>query len=147
MSKFIVRSATVEDHKALVALAKTSKYTKDFSNRMMFSSDAAYEKGWIRLAEEEDGTIIGFTCVRHKSRFPETMLYFIVVDPEYRSQGIGEILIKDAVQHAPTNMMRLNVMKDNTQAKKFYDRLGFTVAGVAIDGTAWSLEKEFQDVD
>lgn len=87
-----IRQATTEEHDTLLKIAKTSKYTKDFSNRVMFSSDAMYEKGWIYVAEYE-GTAVGMACVRHKVRAPETMLYFIAIDPEWRSHRIGEALV------------------------------------------------------
>jgi ribosomal protein S18 acetylase RimI-like enzyme len=137
-----------QDHKALVALAKTSKYTKDFSNEVMFSSEAAYAKGWIRLAENEDGEPIGFYCVRHKVRAPVTMLYFIVVHPDCRDHGVGELLMEDLEQQARAQCkvgqayaIHLNVAKDNTGAIRFYERLGFNIIGDhAIKGTAFTME-------
>lgn len=136
------RAATEADHKELVKIAKSSEYTKDFSNRVMFSNTAAYEKGWIRVAVQLE-RIVGFTCVRHKARTPETMLYFVTVDPEVRSQGIGEGLLNDVMEHGPHRLMALNVMKKNTRAVKFYKRLGFTIAGEAMDGNAHRMEREW----
>jgi len=144
MSELKFRAATPADHAELVKLAKTTEYTRDFSNKLMFSSDDAYAKGWIRVATIE-GDIVGFTCVRHKSRKPflETMLYFVVVDPAHRSQGIGELLLEDAMFHGPHTMMRLNVMKKNARAVSFYKRLGFRIAGVSLEGHAYSMEREY----
>lgn len=141
-SEITLRPAKSEDHDEILKIAKQSKYTKDFSNRVMFSSDDAYEKGWIRVAEV-DGKIVGFTCVRHAKRWPETILYFIGVDDEHKSQGIGEDMIHMVMASGPHSRMRLNVMKDNVRAQQFYERLGFEVSGVAINGEAWSMTKEF----
>ena len=71
---YSIRAATPDDHPDILAVTKTSKYTKDFSNRVMFSSDAAYEKGWIMIAENPGTKMLGFTCVRHKVREPVTMV-------------------------------------------------------------------------
>mgnify|MGYP000844613663 CR=1 FL=1 len=142
MTEVTFRKAVEEDHVALVKLAKTSKYTKDFSNRVMFSSPLVYEKGWIAVAEVK-GQIVGFSCVRHKTRWPETVLYFIIIDEAYRSLKIGEKLIEYVMNDGPHTSMRLNVMKDNEAAKRFYDRLGFNVVGYAINGDAYSMTKEF----
>ena len=136
-------AATEADHEELVRLAKTSKYTKDFSNRVMFSSPVAYARGWI-IKAVRDGKIVGFSCVRHKVRQPEVMLYFIVVDPEFRSKGIGEFLIRHTMQSAPSRRMALNVMKDNDRAIAFYRRLGFQEDGEAMDGLALRLTREFR---
>lgn len=137
----LVEEATKADHKELVRIAKTSKYTKDFSNSLMFSSDVAYAKGWIMKAIL-NGKIVGLSCVRHK-RDGTTMLYFVTIDPECRSKGIGEKLLTWVMMRGPHQRMRLNVMKDNTKAIAFYDRLGFAVVGEAMKATAWQMEKTF----
>lgn len=142
MSKTVFRRARHDEHADLVRLAKTSKYTQDYSNAQMFSSENAYAKGWIRVAEI-DGVVVGLTCVRHKTRHPETMLYFVVTHPDYRSQSLGEQMLNDVMLHSPHRVMRLNVMKDNERAVNFYLRLGFKVVGTAIGEQALSLEKEY----
>lgn len=142
--KTYLENATVEDHNQIVAIAKTSPYTKDFSNRVMFSSDAAYEKGWIKIAIQE-AQIVGFTCVRHKVRDPETMLYFITVLPDWRSQGIGELLLDEVMRTGPHQLMALNVMKENERAVQFYQRLGFEVTGEAMNGEAHRMERTWLD--
>lgn len=142
---FNFRVATPADHDDIFKVAKTSKYTRDFSNRMMFSSDAAYEKGWIRVATlaegDRRGQIVGFTCVRHK-RNGKTMLYFVTVHPDLKGHGVGKDLLDDVMENSPHKTMELNVMKDN-EAVKFYERLGFTVVGDAMKGEAWRMEKDW----
>lgn len=137
-----IRPATLEEHKELVRLANSSIYTKDFSNQLMFSGPDAYRKGWITIAL--DGSkIVGMSCVRHKVRVPETMLYFVVIEPDYRSRGIGEELLGHVMQHGPHSKMALNVMKENERAIKFYKRLGFRVAGETMKGQALKMEREY----
>jgi ribosomal protein S18 acetylase RimI-like enzyme len=127
------------DHKALLAIAKTSPYTRDFSNEVMFSSENAYSKGWIRMLclNEEP---IGFYCVRHKSQGDrETALYFITVLPGYRSLDAGRHLMDDLKAQSPTGIIRLNVAKDN-RAVSFYERHGFTKIGESLGGKGWRME-------
>lgn len=137
---YIVRDGRVEDHKELVKVAKTSPYTGDFSNRVMFSSDAAYDKGWIRVIYK-DGEILGYYCVRHKSRGEKaTALYFITVRPEWRSKNLGLILLEDMKARSPAGIIQLNVAKKNEAARRFYERHGFTVTGESLGGAGWSME-------
>ncbi len=137
-----IRTAVVEDHNEILKVAKQSKYTKDFSNTVMFSSPEAYAKGWIRVAEE-DGKVVGFTCIREKVRQPETVLYFITVDKDTKGKGVGKLLIQDIIDRTRHNTLALNVAKDNAEAKQFYDTLGFVVAGESLAGKGWALRKSW----
>ena len=124
--KFI--QATVEHHKAIVELAKVSRYTLDFSH-MMFSAPVMYERGWIWIAQQEKGSVVGFSCVRHKKRQPETKLYFIGVHPNVQGCGIGRKLLRVVEQNSPHPVVVLDVEEDNVGALVFYKRLGYnTVA-------------------
>ena len=136
-------------HDQLVALAKSSPYTKDFSNRLMFSSDDAYRKGWIcgTFLTEPAGTRqlkpIAMSCVRHKTRVPETMLYFVVVHPKYRQEGHAMRLLRWVMLRSPHDKMALNVMKDNKPALAFYAKNGFQVDGEAMQGEALRMSRIF----
>ena len=134
--------ANVEQHLQLVKIAKTSEFTKYFSNRIMFSTDQAYEKGWIRVAFDEDTEEpVGFYCVRQKVRGDkETMLYFITVKPEWRDKGVGEALLTDMKDNSPSRLIRLNVDKEN-RAVHFYERHGFNIISTeALGGDGFAME-------
>ena len=135
-----------QDHKALVRFAAKSKYTRDFSNELMFSSEAAYNKGWILKCVDDEGNIIGMSCVRHKSREPVTMVYFIIVAESVRGMGIGRKLLKQLVKDGPHTTIQLSVMKDNTEAMQFYKRLGFKIVGETMKGKANLLQAEEKDL-
>lgn len=131
-----------EHHRRICAMARTSPYTRDFGS-IMFSSEAAYEKGWIRIGVVGRG-IVAFTCVRHKTRSPETKLYFITVQPEYRGLGIGQQMMGDLEEQTPHRRIVLDVAKTNEDARRFYERLGYVVVSEnGIRGTAWTLAKEW----
>lgn len=138
----MIRTATVADHEAILKVAKQSKYTRDFSNRVMFSSDAAYEKGWIQVFEL-DGEIVGFTCVREKIRQPEVVLYFITVDKNHGGKGIGHRLINNIRSRTKHRRLVLNVAKDNQEARAFYAALGFTETGESLGGSGLALKREW----
>lgn len=137
--KFSIRMANPADHKEILAVAKQHKCTRDFGSHM-FSPTAAYDKGWIRVAVTQLGTIVGFTCVRQKVRTPVTELYFIGVSEMLRSHGIGDMLLADLWQHSEHKRIGLNVERTNTGAVKFYLRHGFQVTGESLKGKGFRME-------
>lgn len=141
MTTMSFRLAEASEHKAIYEIAKMSPYTRDFSNQVMFSSEAAYEKGWIRVAALPDGRLVGFSCVRHKTRQPKTMLYFIGVHEEARSLGVGHELLEDLMRHSPHRTLELNVALDNVRAQQFYLREGFRIVTELPDKGVWRMEK------
>jgi ribosomal protein S18 acetylase RimI-like enzyme len=148
-----IRPATKADHAVLSKIAASHRAGQGFTH-FMFSGDAAYEKGWIRVVEM-DGRIVGFTCVRHKARQPKTMLYYIIVDKDYRSGslktgpsggtipivGVGQALLDDLIKTTPHRCIELSCLKDNEPALKFYAKNGFAQQGEALKGKGWHLEK------
>jgi ribosomal protein S18 acetylase RimI-like enzyme len=133
-----VRRAQAGEHPLLLQVARQSPFTKDFSNRVMFSTPAAYEKGWILRADfssaRDNEVPLGISCVRHKSRSLQTVLYFICVRPEGRRMGVGRALIEEIMRESPHDEMVLNVMKSNAEARAFYRQLGFQESGVETLG-------------
>lgn len=64
----------------------------------------------------------------------EIRLADVALLPEYRSGGTGTSLIKDLMTEAVNTQkpIRLQVEKPNVQARRLYDRLGFTTTGENI---------------
>lgn len=106
---------------------------------MMFSPDAAYEKQWIWCAEI-DGEIVGLFCVRHYARKKGTKLYFLVVDPKHRNEGIGQALLNKLKEIAQDSLVTLDVAQENNGAVRFYGRYGFIVVGKHPKMDAWVME-------
>ncbi len=136
-----IRRATPRDHKAILAIAKRWKVLSAFGHQM-FSGPAAYDKGWVRVFED-GGTIVGFTCVRHKVRDPETSLYFIGVDPDCQRTGIGFLLLRDLKEQSPHRRIVLSVTKDNESAIPFYEKHGFVRLGESLKGKGWKMALEW----
>lgn len=112
---------------------------------MMFSGPEAYSKGWIRVFDGGRSGLLGFTCVRHKVRQPETSLYFIGVHPNCKHTGIGTRLLEDLKLQCPNKKIILNVMKGNNEALRFYEKHGFVQVGESLGGKGIQLTLEWDD--
>lgn len=141
--------ATQEDHKRLCEIARGHYAGSGFSH-FMFSGEAAYQKGWIRVAVTDiemgnlpAGTIVGFTCVRQKVRQPETKLYYILVDPRVRRAGIGQLLLDDLIASSPSRKIALDCLKNNAEALAFYRKNGFDIVGESLKGKGHHLSKHW----
>jgi len=121
----IISANKPEHHKLLSKLGRTNRYTEYFDGHF-FSHDKAYENEWIRIAIIE-GQIVGLSCVRHKIRTPETMVYYMVVHPDFQGQHIGTILLRDLEERSPHARVVLKTMKSNTRAFDFYKKHGYEV--------------------
>lgn len=141
MSSYRIVPATRDMHNELQRIARTSKFTKDFGS-IMFSSEAAYEKGWIQVAvNAHTGKPGGFYCVRQKVRTPVTELYFITVEPELRDLGLGAMLLRHLEESSKLERVEFHVDKTNEAALRFYQRHGYIIIGEGIKGTAHRLQK------
>lgn len=76
----------------------------------------------------ERGLDIGRLYLAHLSE--EVRLMDIALLPDYRGRGIGGALMRDIMAEAAAlgHLVSLHVEDDN-RAKRFYERMGFTVAG------------------
>lgn len=121
----IVRLGQEDELKQLLRIARASRYTKDFSNRI-YSGTEAFNRGQVLVAQQTpDSSLLGFVSFRHCVRKPQTTVYFIAVDPGHRSLGIGETLLVDLLERSPHSRIVLNCENSNTDALRFYYRLGF----------------------
>jgi [ribosomal protein S18]-alanine N-acetyltransferase len=77
------------------------------------SRDQEKEETWAYLIFSREGHLIS-----------------LAVHPNYRRRGIGEILVRKALETLPVKRMRAEVRRSNRGARAFYQKLGFQIAGV-----------------
>ena len=96
------------------------------------------------LVAEKDGEVIGFAhlVLIKAKKVPclksEISLYLqdLVVTAEYRSQGIGTILMNEAKKYGKENgadFFRTQVFPQNTDGLRFYERNGFSEKMITIE--------------
>ena len=91
------------------------------------SDELQAEGGVFKIALAEDKAV-GFCALRVLS--DESELYQIAVSDAYRRQGIGRMLLDDAVstvKQASVKKMFLEVRASNKPAVRLYEKCGFTL--------------------
>ncbi|MYY00245.1 GNAT family N-acetyltransferase [Streptomyces sp. SID486] len=87
----------------------------------------------VNLVAERDGEVAGWAAhgpYRDGAAEPgDAELYAIYVDPAHLGRGIGRALLAASVERCPCPRMLLWVLKDNTPARRFYERAGFHADG------------------
>jgi diamine N-acetyltransferase len=92
------------------------------------------------LIAEEDGRKIGYLAARPKPMSYRKSKYFeienIGVIPEYRSKGIGTMLMNECLKWAKSQGFQkayLNAYFDNHSAIEFYKRNGFSEIDLSLE--------------
>lgn len=93
-----------------------------------------------QLVAERAGQVVGWASVGpHRDgevHTEEAELYALYGDPAHLGTGVGRALLTEAVaRSAARPRMLLWVLRDNTRARRFYERAGFGPDG-AEDGTS-----------
>ena len=105
-----------------------------FSNpwsKQSFADGMANEKVQKFFTAISDGKIVGYICIFHI--FEDGELLNIAVAPDYRKQGIGQILIDKMFDYLKTqevNRISLEVRESNVSARNLYLKNGFSPVGI-----------------
>jgi ribosomal protein S18 acetylase RimI-like enzyme len=87
------------------------------------------------VAVDGAGKVVGWACVGpYRGEVAPGELYALYVRPSLIGSGIGRALMDTAHTHARTHgftSIRLWVLRDNTRARRFYERAGYTPDGTA----------------
>src|SRR5260370_40159002 len=143
LKKLVGRGPKMEDMLAIterVRVCDVDEYCLAGSTMEDLASN--WHQPWFNLATDawvivtNKGQAVGFTCVWHRDY--EQIFTFVCVHPEYRSRGIGTLLLRlveeRARQHVrnarPSSQVTLcsTVSSLNEQAKRLFEREGYTPA-------------------
>lgn len=127
----LLRLGSAEDIPQIKKIADSNKRYLGFTVRAIISD--AITKGELHVATLE-AVIIGF--VRwHKRRDGWVTIYEIVVDDQFRKQGVGRMLMR-VIEGSPA---RLKCHSKNP-ATDFYHRLGFETISTELSRGGKQLE-------
>ncbi len=135
---FTVRDARLEDAPVLAALMTELGYPTsplDMSaglNRVL--ADPAFR---TLVAETVERKVVGFAGFRVGPTFEGDVLegevVALVVDPDYRSQGVGAVIVtagEDWALSRGASTMMLGTRGDRVRAQTFYERQGYQADGL-----------------
>ena len=80
------------------------------------------------MPEERFSKLVGFLVWRELAP-GEAEILNVVIDPEFRRRGLGRILLKEVFQ-VHHGKVFLEVRESNSDARSFYQALGFEQVGV-----------------
>ena len=97
------------------------------------------ERGNPQLVAEDAGQIVGWCDVRRESvpTYAHEGSLGMGLLPDYRGHGLGERLIRaalDAARHAGFERISLSVYAQNTRAIALYRKVGFVHEGTRVRG-------------
>jgi N-acetylglutamate synthase-like GNAT family acetyltransferase len=122
----LIRRAESRDLNAIKRLADENRAALGFVLRPALA--AAIEQGWVLVAEQAKGELVGFVHYRHR-RDAQTTLHEICVADGFRTKGIGRRLVVTLVMEAAAlekTRIQLKAPVD-IPANAFYQTVGFAL--------------------
>jgi len=82
----------------------------------------------------EDDSVIGYVIAIGQGG--QGMIQSIAVSPESRGKGVGELLMKAAIEHLARRFRRVSLLvdADNEKAIRLYHKMSFIETGRTIEG-------------
>lgn len=117
-----VREIAPRDHPACAAIFEAA-WTDAFSESprtIGVAEFAAETRDELVIIATSGGKLCGFASIY----LPDSFLHHLYVDPAQYRQGIGSILLREAMQRAP-DKLRLKCQHSNNRARRFYAAHGF----------------------
>ena len=130
----MIRPATAEDRQLVRELR--SEFEREVPDELWDDDDADYEWDYVLLADD-----VGVAALDRKGD-RTWLLDLLYVRPAARSRGLGTELVRAAAEYVHqqgAEMLALEVLESNADAKRMYDRLGFRTVERTLAAPAASL--------
>ena len=118
-----------ENHVSAVAQLEKLCFSDPWSEKSVASELTNPLALWL-VAEDNESTV-GY--VGSQTVLDETDMMNIAVDPDFRRQGIAEMLVNalvEALRVRGSHCLTLEVRASNDPAKQLYEKLGFQQVGI-----------------
>lgn len=131
MSNVNIKQASFADLNKIMEIEYTC-FGEDAFSRQQMAYLISHAKGIFLIAKYDNETI-GYVSFTTSDRHNTGRIYSIAVNPEYRTCGIGGILLNKTIEYAETKKLRaifLEVRTDNSAAISVYEKKGFVKRSV-----------------
>jgi [ribosomal protein S18]-alanine N-acetyltransferase len=129
--EWLIAEGTQSDAGEMVALDERNFLRGDqFSARLWRTIlDEAASGKMLTLVARHEGTVVGAIVgeLNKNSGADHIVVWSIAVDEAHRGSGLAQQLMAGLVRRTPAayTFVRLDSRRDNTRARRFYERLGF----------------------
>ena len=118
--KFVITPATPEERGRLSALPNFSGSAESLTRKV--------QRGDVLLAKQGEA-IIGLLVAELYGFFDENVVSLVIVEEQYRRQGIATALVEEAEKIFGKGKLFLATNASNTGMRKFCDKLGYIQVG------------------
>jgi ribosomal-protein-alanine N-acetyltransferase len=126
----IERIVAADELDELLEVERAS-FTNPWTREMYLNELKNEGVSFVYAARGEDGRVVGF-CSFWRI-FDELHINNLAVRPTHRRLGVGSALLERALKegaHLGATRATLEVRRSNEEARRLYERFGFSVAGV-----------------
>ena len=131
----MITPATADDEAAVITLWQRCGLTRPWNPPAADFRRALSSEASAVLVGRHDGSIVGSVVVGDDGH--RGWVYYLAVDPEHRSAGLGRDLMAAAeswLRNRGCAKLQLMIRADNDQARGFYAALGYAEQPVAVYG-------------
>jgi GNAT superfamily N-acetyltransferase len=131
---YFLRDATLADHQDLARVFRRASLSNENDRDALLAHpdwltlpERGIREGRMRLAADEDSTVVGFATFLVKDGVAE--LEDLFVDPGHRRRGIAERLVRDISTRVRAMGFDTLEVTANPHAMPFYEYMGFVTCG------------------
>ncbi len=131
MTEWTIELLVSQDDLDQILAIEQASFTNPWTREMYLSELENRGVSFCYVIRDSSGTIIGFCSFWRV--LDEMHINNLAVTPSHRGTGVGTALMLEVLRQGARLGARratLEVRRSNEEARKLYERLGFTVAGV-----------------
>jgi ribosomal-protein-alanine N-acetyltransferase len=130
-SGYVLRTCEFNDLDQVSQIENASFPDRPYSKLDFVSCMLVAREGFIVACK--DGSVIGYVIATGQGG--EGSIQSIAVSPEFREEGVGEMLMRSAINHLAGRFERVYLLVDvsNERAIRLYRRLSFNETGNVIE--------------
>jgi len=130
-SSYVLKPFELRDLGQVIKVEEASFPERPYTKMDFLSCLLIAREGFIVAVN--DGSVIGYVIAMGQGG--QGVIQSIAVSPESRGKGVGEMLMKSAIEHLAKRFRRVSLLVDagNENAIRLYHKMSFIETGRIID--------------